>query len=79
MHNDVILRKTILNPGFVTIGNELFFCTETMRRCGFFLEVFGLSMPDYLQCEIFPESTDTDVCLGNKEVKEARFRAAKPG
>ncbi|KAL0850703.1 hypothetical protein ABMA28_006648 [Loxostege sticticalis] len=53
-------------------------CQETMRRCGFFLEVFGLSMPDYLQCEIFPESTDTDVCLGNKEVKEARFRAAKP-
>ncbi|CAG9582007.1 unnamed protein product [Danaus chrysippus] len=53
-------------------------CQETMRRCGFFLEVFGLSMPDYLQCEIFPESTDRDVCLGNREVKEARFRAAKP-
>ncbi|XP_063375428.1 atrial natriuretic peptide-converting enzyme [Cydia amplana] len=53
-------------------------CQETMRRCGFFLEVFGLSMPDYLQCDIFPESTDTDVCLGNREVKEARFRAAKP-
>ncbi|KPJ10151.1 Atrial natriuretic peptide-converting enzyme [Papilio machaon] len=53
-------------------------CQETMRRCGFFLEVFGLSMPDYLQCEIFPESTDTDVCLGNREVKEARIRAAKP-
>lgn len=50
-----------------------------MRRCGFFLEVFGLSMPDYLQCEIFPESTDTDVCLGNREVKEAKFRASKPG
>ncbi|XP_052737610.1 atrial natriuretic peptide-converting enzyme-like [Bicyclus anynana] len=53
-------------------------CQETMRRCGFFLEVFGLAMPDYLQCDIFPESTDTDVCLGNREVKEARFRAAKP-
>lgn len=50
-----------------------------MRRCGFFLEVFGLSMPDYLQCEIFPESVDIDVCLGNREVKEARFRANKPG
>lgn len=57
----------------------MYFPAETMRRCGFFLEVFGLSMPDYLQCEIFPESTDTDVCLGNREVKEARFRAAKPG
>ncbi|XP_072938514.1 atrial natriuretic peptide-converting enzyme [Epargyreus clarus] len=53
-------------------------CQETMRRCGFFLEVFGLAMPDYLQCEIFPESVDTDVCLGNREVKDARFRAAKP-
>ncbi|KAJ2948212.1 hypothetical protein O0L34_g10022 [Tuta absoluta] len=53
-------------------------CQETMRRCGFFLEVFGLSMPDYLQCDMFPESSDTDVCLGNREVKEARFRAAKP-
>ncbi|XP_049878889.1 atrial natriuretic peptide-converting enzyme-like [Pectinophora gossypiella] len=53
-------------------------CQETMRRCGFFLEVFGLSMPEYLQCDIFPESADTDVCLGNREVKEARFRAAKP-
>ncbi|KOB70609.1 putative transmembrane protease, serine, partial [Operophtera brumata] len=53
-------------------------CPKTMRRCGFFLEVFGLSMPDYLQCEIFPESVDTDVCLGNREVKEAKFRANKP-
>ncbi|XP_026317885.1 uncharacterized protein LOC113228737 [Hyposmocoma kahamanoa] len=52
-------------------------CQETMRRCGFFLEVFGLSMPDYLQCDIFPESMDTDVCLGNREVKEVRFRASK--
>ncbi|XP_050669834.1 atrial natriuretic peptide-converting enzyme-like [Leptidea sinapis] len=53
-------------------------CQETMRRCGFFLEVFGLSMPDYLQCDIFPESIDTDVCLGNREVKEAKIRASKP-
>lgn len=56
-----------------------FFQTETMRRCGFFLEVFGLTMPDYLQCDIFPESTDTDVCLGNREVADARFRDAMPG
>ncbi|KAF9795901.1 hypothetical protein SFRURICE_017765 [Spodoptera frugiperda] len=53
-------------------------CHETMRRCGFFLEVFGLTMPDYLQCDIFPESTDTDVCLGNREVSDARFRDAMP-
>ncbi|KAJ0182206.1 hypothetical protein K1T71_001575 [Dendrolimus kikuchii] len=54
-------------------------CEETMRRCGFFFDVFGLVIPEYLQCNLFPESTDTDVCLGNKEVKEAKFRAAKPG
>ncbi|CAB3256166.1 unnamed protein product [Arctia plantaginis] len=53
-------------------------CHETMRRCGFFLEVFGLTMPDYLQCDIFPESTDTDVCLGNREVIDARFRDDMP-
>lgn len=50
-----------------------------MRRCGFFLEVFGLTMPDYLQCDIFPESTDTDVCLGNKEVIDVRYRDDMPG
>ncbi|XP_077291276.1 atrial natriuretic peptide-converting enzyme-like [Arctopsyche grandis] len=53
-------------------------CLETMRRCGFFLDVFGLTMPDYLQCEIFPESPNTDVCLGHREVREAKFRAQKP-
>lgn len=63
---------------FINLAS-IIFRTETMRRCGFFLEVFGLSMPDYLQCDIFPESMDTDVCLGNREVKEVRFRASKAG
>lgn len=90
----MIINKAILNTHWKTTllniyfpsqenlsryNNVTFSPTETMRRCGFFLEVFGLTMPDYLQCDIFPESTDTDVCLGNREVTEGRFRDAMPG
>ncbi|XP_054267940.1 atrial natriuretic peptide-converting enzyme-like isoform X2 [Macrosteles quadrilineatus] len=53
-------------------------CAETKRRCGFFLDVFGLSLPDYLDCDLFPDSEDADVCVGNKEVVEAEKRAQKP-
>ncbi|KAK9505394.1 hypothetical protein O3M35_009463 [Rhynocoris fuscipes] len=53
-------------------------CAETKRRCGFFLEVFGLTLPEYLDCEIFPESEDQNVCIGHKEVKMAEIRAQRP-
>ncbi|XP_075238195.1 atrial natriuretic peptide-converting enzyme-like isoform X2 [Lycorma delicatula] len=53
-------------------------CLETRRRCGFFLDVFGLSLPDYLICELFPESSDPDKCVGHNEVNEAEIRAQKP-
>ncbi|KAF6214052.1 hypothetical protein GE061_011783 [Apolygus lucorum] len=53
-------------------------CFETKRRCGFFLEVFGLSLPDYLDCDLFPESPDPDVCVGHTEFEEAERRAEKP-
>lgn len=52
---------------------------ETKRRCGFFLEVFGLTLPDYLECDLFPENADPDVCVGHHEVIEAAKRAEKPG
>lgn len=57
------------------------FCseTETKRRCGFFLDVFGLSLPDYLDCQLFPESPDSDVCVGHQEVIDAKIRAQQPG
>lgn len=55
------------------------FVPETKRRCGFFLDVFGLTLPEYLDCELFPESEDGDVCVGHKEVIEAENRAQKPG
>ncbi|XP_046674346.1 atrial natriuretic peptide-converting enzyme-like [Homalodisca vitripennis] len=53
-------------------------CAETKRRCGFFLDVFGLTLPEYLECELFPESEDSDVCVGHREVIEADLRAQKP-
>lgn len=53
--------------------------SETKRRCGFFLEVFGLSLPDYLECELFPENSNPDECIGHREVIEAAKRAENPG
>ncbi|KAK2578908.1 hypothetical protein KPH14_011122 [Odynerus spinipes] len=53
-------------------------CFETKRRCGFFLEVFGLTLPDYLECDLFPENDNPDVCVGHYEVKEANMKALKP-
>lgn len=52
---------------------------ETIRRCGFFFEVFGLILPDYLECGFFPNSTDPEMCIGAREVNEAKMRASKPG
>ena len=53
--------------------------TETKRRCGFFLEVFGLTLPDYMECDLFPENPDPKVCVGHNEVLEAAKRAERPG
>ncbi|KAK0171613.1 hypothetical protein PV328_005044 [Microctonus aethiopoides] len=53
-------------------------CNEMTRRCGFFLNVFSLKLPDYLGCEYFPENADSDVCVGHHEVIEAAKRAEKP-
>lgn len=55
-----------------------FLLPEMTRRCGFFLTVFGLKMPDYLDCDFFPENSDPDVCVGHREVIEASERARKP-
>ncbi|KAF7991738.1 hypothetical protein HCN44_010539 [Aphidius gifuensis] len=53
-------------------------CYEMTRRCGFFLNVFGLRLPDYLACEFFPENLDSDLCVGHHEVIEAAKRAEQP-
>ncbi|XP_076228713.1 uncharacterized protein LOC116431886 isoform X2 [Nomia melanderi] len=53
-------------------------CFQTKRRCGFFLDVFGLSLPEYLECELFPENSNPDECVGHQEVLDAARRAEKP-
>lgn len=49
-----------------------------MRRCDFFLDVFGLELPEYLKCGLFPESSNPEECVGYREVKEEKYRAANP-
>ncbi|XP_033366977.1 uncharacterized protein LOC117243520 [Bombus vosnesenskii] len=53
-------------------------CFHTKRRCGFFLEVFGLTLPEYLECDLFPENSNPDECVGHQEVLEAARRAERP-
>ncbi|KAL1492648.1 hypothetical protein ABEB36_010876 [Hypothenemus hampei] len=53
-------------------------CTETKRRCGFFLDVFGLTLPKFLDCNMFPEYSDPDMCVGEAEMKQEKQREAKP-
>lgn len=38
--------------------------------------MFGLALLDYLQCNLFPDSTD---CVGHQEVVDAKIRAEQPG
>lgn len=56
----------------------LLFPIETTHRCGFFFDVFGLGLPDYLNCKILTDSNDPDVCIGLKEVQQAKIRAQRP-
>lgn len=50
-----------------------------MRRCTFFFEVFGLELPDYLQCNLFNDViSDQEECVGMAEFKEAQLRARRP-
>lgn len=54
-------------------------CSETMRRCRFFFNVFGLELPDYLSCHQFSDSNNPDICVGQKQMRDAYNRALKPG
>ncbi|KAJ6642681.1 Atrial natriuretic peptide-converting enzyme, partial [Pseudolycoriella hygida] len=51
---------------------------ETTHRCGFFFDVFGLDLPEYLNCKILTDSNDPDICIGLKEVQQAKIRAQRP-
>lgn len=50
-----------------------------MRRCRFFFNVFGLELPDYLSCHQFSDSNNPEICVGNKQMRDAYNRALKPG
>jgi len=53
-------------------------CTETMRRCGFFFDVFGLSLPEYLNCKLFKDFPSPEDCVGVDEVREVMKAATHP-
>ncbi|EDW02212.1 uncharacterized protein LOC6559850 [Drosophila grimshawi] len=53
-------------------------CTETMRRCGFFFDVFGLSLPEYLNCKLFQDSASAEDCVGLDEVRDVMISSANP-
>lgn len=54
-------------------------CFETMRRCGFFFEVFGLELPEYLSCGVFIESSNADDCVGQLEMNKSIKMELEPG
>lgn len=74
-----IAMKYPLALMFSRLNQKFFFFTENKRRCGFFLDVFGLALPEYLDCALFPESSDPNICVGHHEVKAAKLRASRPG
>lgn len=53
---------------------------ETMRRCSFFFDVFGLELPEYLRCNIFSDavSVEQGECVGMAEYKESMLRSRRP-
>ncbi|XP_073813447.1 corin serine peptidase isoform X2 [Musca autumnalis] len=53
-------------------------CTETMRRCGFFFDVFGLSLPEYLNCKLFKDFESPEECVGYQEVQNVMLASANP-
>lgn len=49
-----------------------------MRRCQFFFNVFGLELPEYLSCDQFADSKNPDICVGQKQMRDAYQRQLKP-
>jgi hypothetical protein len=41
--------------------------------------VFGLTLPEYLDCDLFPKKPERGQCIGYQEVKQAELRAQRPG
>ncbi|XP_067631299.1 uncharacterized protein Corin isoform X2 [Eurosta solidaginis] len=53
-------------------------CTETMRRCSFFFDVFGLSLPEYLNCKLFKDFENPEDCVGLDQVREVMIASTNP-
>ncbi|XP_037953318.1 uncharacterized protein LOC119683609 isoform X2 [Teleopsis dalmanni] len=53
-------------------------CTETMRRCGFFFDVFSLSLPEYLNCKLFKDFESPDDCVGLDQVRDVMVASTNP-
>ncbi|XP_054739708.1 uncharacterized protein LOC129245529 isoform X2 [Anastrepha obliqua] len=53
-------------------------CTETMRRCGFFFDVFGLTLPEYLNCKLFKDFENPEDCVGLDQVREVMIASTNP-
>lgn len=67
-----------LLPPSATVPPCKTLCTETMRRCGFFFDVFGLSLPEYLNCKLFKDFSSADDCVGLDEVRDVMISSANP-
>lgn len=63
------ISTTLLNS--LTIRISLYVCDinvlnwpEARRRCEFFMSVYHVEWPDGLDCDLLPESSDPDICVG---------------
>lgn len=53
-------------------------CLETMRRCGFFFDVFGLNLPEYLNCKLFKDFESPEDCVGFIQVRDVMMAFINP-
>lgn len=65
-------------PSGATVPPCKSLCTETMRRCGFFFDVFGLNLPEYLSCKLFKDFENPEDCVGFEEVQNVMIASANP-
>lgn len=52
---------------------------EAFRKCTFFFEVLSLKLLDPKECELLPQSTDPDVCIGHAEHEALRQSTGDQG
>lgn len=65
-------------PGGTPIPPCATLCHEAIRRCGFFFDVFGFTLPRYLDCQLFKDSDNPDECTGMQEVHNLNLEKRNP-